>query len=173
MQTCRHQAVRWDGLPDHLVAYVYDVIIGKVGIEDSFMKTLEYLGPIDGIIENPTQEFLQIELRKDDKYWAQGGGDSGLYFQDSDTRLIFFKEGGHGIFIMDLNTDKAPYYADIEPEVVYHNVGGNSTPTPSCCYMNQTDAERIILHYAETGEYEDFENWKDIGELIPYNEDDF
>ena len=136
------------------------------------MKSLDYGNPKGGRIKNPSKEFLLSEIRKDGAYWAQGSGDSGLHLHDTYSSLIFFKDGSRGTFIMDLGTYKAPCYSDIEPEPVRHSVGGSIMITPSCCYMNQSDAERIILHYAETGEFENFENWKDIYDIIPYNEEE-
>lgn len=131
---------------------------------------LIYRNPEGETTNNPSIDFLKEELARDSSYWEKGGGDSGLYYDDEDYRLIFFKVEGHGFFIMQHPDYIAPHTDEIELTTVFHNVGGEPMATPSVSYVSSEKAAEIILHFAEYKEIIDIENWKDIYEIIDYEE---
>jgi len=131
---------------------------------------LKYYGPNGENVEEPTINFIENILKKDSSYWASGSGDSSLFFDDETSRLIFFQNENLGFFIMQHPDYIAPYNPEIEIEKVFHNVGGEPMSVPTCCFVNIVDAREIFIEFMANGKISNISNWKDIYELIDYEE---
>lgn len=131
---------------------------------------LKYFGPDGEVINKPSLDFVDSILKKESSYWTSGSGDSSLFFDNEQSRLIFFKDDGRGFFIMQHPDYIAPCNVEIEIERVYHNVGGEPMAVPSCCYVNLDCARKIFIEFMATGKISDINSWKDIYELIDYEE---
>ncbi|WP_332238672.1 hypothetical protein [Sporolactobacillus sp. KGMB 08714] len=131
---------------------------------------LIYYGPNGQFVNNPSHEFLKNIIDKDPSYWSKGGGDSSLFFERTDSRLIFFKDKTLGVFIMKHPEYMAPYNPLIKLNTVYHQVGGEPMPLPSSCYIDEQRAKNYLIEYADTGDIKDSSTWKDIYELIDFEE---
>jgi hypothetical protein len=129
---------------------------------------LVYYGPDGHTERNPSFEFVKEILRKEPSYWAKGSGDSSLQFENHNEMLIFFKDKVDGVFIMQHPDYLAPYNPDVDVETIYHRVGGEPMPIPSCCYVSLNTAEEILSAYLSNRLV--IEDWKDIYEIIDYKE---
>ena len=127
-----------------------------------------YYGPDGEIVQNPSDEFLISILKKDETYWKEGSGDSCLYFEDIDQRIIFFKDEPYGYFIMHHPDYLVPFNPNKNNDTVYHNVGGEPMVVSTACYLSQNEVEKIVLKFAKSGKILGIEAWEDLYEIVEH-----
>jgi hypothetical protein len=130
------------------------------------MKAI-FTGPTGLDVENPSTQFIKEILDQDKDFWLKGAGDAGINFEGTNNRLIFFYDEPYGFFIMYHPDYISPIVGDINNiTTVYHNVGGQPMPVPSCCYISKEGAFEIIIHYLHNnGQLLNKYEWKDIYDL--------
>ena len=131
---------------------------------------MKYFGP-DGQTElEPSEDFIKDVLKKSAQHWLSGSGDSSL--QDGFQSLIFFKDEDYGVFIMQSPDFLSPYKSDISVEKIYHSIGGEPMPVPTCCYLSTEEAEKILLDYIKNYTVSGIEKWKYIYDIISEDEEE-
>ncbi|MCL1992978.1 MAG: hypothetical protein FWG66_08530 [Spirochaetes bacterium] len=127
-------------------------------------------------IFNPTSDNIREVLKKDSEYWLDGCGQISLSkgkVEDSEIVLLVFRDKKHGFVVMNMDARKAVLGERQEKDLfaVLDDGGGMPLLIPLCCFVGEAQAEQVLLHFLETAECLNYENWHDIDE--GYDSDDF
>ena len=119
-------------------------------------------------IVNPTKADICEILERNSAYWLQGTGQAALIKNDVSkiyTALIFSFNPKYGYYVLDLDNYKAPLGNENDRSLlIAEDSGGDPFLIPLCCYLNHSQAKRILAHFLDYEEFIDYDEWYDIYE---------